>query len=300
MGAVVVWIGAELGVSLEELTISIMKRFVDKMRSETHELQQVQAIPVRRLRSYVGGLTWMMGVIPWLRAWVAPMWAALAVAAQWRGPPEKATVANRQIRHSLIWVAAFLSGQKGSIVRTIPIAPVIPEDMAQIICDASPWGVGAVLCVNGVPVERLDDVITDDDHRIMGTVGGMPDYQASFEALAILVAARTWLPLWQDRPTSLYMQSDSLAALGAAAKVGSSVPSLNTVMRELSLDLAEGMYEMQWFGHIPGTLNVWADALSRLRDPNSPKSVPEALANIPKATTAVRTSSWWRASGSPS
>ena len=175
-----------------------------------------------------------------------------------------------------------------------------PTDKAQILCDASPWGLGAVLCINGVAVQRLDSTFSALDHEMMGTVEGVPDYQATFEACAILVAARTWLPLWQDRPTSICMQSDSLAALGAAAKMGSTVPALNTITRELALDLAEGNYEMQWFGHLPGTLNTWADSLSRLSDPNGAKDVPEALRHVPRADLAPRTRSWWRASGSPS
>ena len=57
LGAVVTWIGAELGISLEELTIAITARFVEKVLKETNELQTVRSIPVHRLRSYVGALT---------------------------------------------------------------------------------------------------------------------------------------------------------------------------------------------------------------------------------------------------
>ena len=54
LGAVVTWIGAEIGISLEELTIAMTARFVEKVLKETHELQSIRSIPVRRLRSYLG------------------------------------------------------------------------------------------------------------------------------------------------------------------------------------------------------------------------------------------------------
>ena len=45
-----------------------------------------------------------------------------------------------------------------------------------------------------------------------------------FEALAICVTMREWLPLWQDEPTSILAKSDSMAALGALNREGSSKP----------------------------------------------------------------------------
>ena len=71
-------------------------------------------------------------------------------------------------------------------------------------------------------------------------------------------------------------------------------------MQELSLDLAEGNYETNLFGHIPGSLNTWADALSRATDPNQQKNVPDELVDLPQATVAVRGPDWWRASTRPS
>ena len=95
------------------------------------------------------------------------------------------------------------------------------------------------------------------------------------------------------------MQSDSLAALGAAAKLGSSTPQLNAIVRELALEFAESNFEIDLFGHIPGSLNVWADALSRLRDPKGPKSVPTELLAVPRTVVAQRGPTWWRTRGSP-
>ena len=241
----------------------------------------------------------MMAVVFWLRAWIAPLWAAIASTAQWQGPPEKATVAHRQVAFSLEWLEAFMAGRKGNLMRIIPVHTAPSEGVVRILCDASPWGIGAVLIIDDLPVQRMEDTFTEMDHLVMGTVEGSPDGQAAFEALAILVAARIWLPMWADRPMSVILQSDSIAALGSTAKAGSSVPHLNAVMRELSLDLAEAAYSVSFFGHVPGDLNHWADALSRRTDPNAPKEVLEELRHIPKAVLPARDKSWWRAAGPP-
>ena len=166
------------------------------------------------------------------------------------------------------------------------------------MCDASPWGLGAVLIVDGHISAYLWDVISEQDHSILQTSPG-PEGQAIFEGLAVLVAARTWMPEWHALPTTIIMQSDSLAALGSAAKLGSSVPKMNMVVRELALEFAEGMFEIGLFGHIPGHLNTLADALSRLFDPNGPKELPEMLANVPRTIVQERCPSWWRTRGTP-
>ena len=276
------------------------ERHVQKNLAETKDLQKLRAVPVRRLRKYVGGLTWMMVIIPWFRAWLAPLWGAIASAAHWRGPPEMATVSQRQIAHSLVWLAAFLAGQKGSILRTIPVHPARHEGTGQLVCDASPWGLGAVFILDGVPIAWLADALTELDHLILGTEAGSPNGQATFEALAVLVAARTWLNLWRDIPLTIIMQSDSVAALGAAAKAGSGVGTMNTVIREMSLDLAEAAYEVHFYGHVPGRLNVWADALSRLAEPSSGKTIPKELYNVDRTDVAIRDQGWWRTAGPPS
>ena len=299
IGYKVQWIGIQIEVTLADVILTIPEGYIAKMLTECSALRQLQPIPMKRMRRFVGGMAWLMQIVIWVRAWLAPLWSAVAVSASWAGPADKATIGQKQVAHSLCWIEAFLSGQRGSLIRTIPISLQLVEQVAQIVCDASPWGVGATLLLGGSPIEWLGDDLTAEDHSILGTNPGDPAGQASFEALAILVACRTWLPLWHDLPLTVVLQSDSIAALGSAAKLGSSVPALNTVIRELALEMAEGCFEVDLFGHIPGHLNVWADALSRLRDPNGQKTVPEELLQIKRATVAPRPSGWWRAQGAP-
>ena len=297
-GPSVQWIGAQLDITLETLTISIQGRFIEKMLAECRALLAMRVIPTKRMRSFAGGMCWIMTVLHWIRSWLSPLWAAIASSATWAGPPHKATIAIRQVAHSLTWLEAFLSGQRGSIIRQLAVNPRPAEDLVQVGCDASPWGLAAVLFINGIISDWIADIITEVDHFVLQTTAGC-EGQSAFEALAILVAARHWLPAFRDVPVTLVVQSDSVAALGAAARLGSPVEKLNTIVRELALEMAEGEFEVSLYGHVPGHLNKLPDALSRLWDPNGAKEFPAELASIPGGQPDPRPLEWWRARARP-
>ena len=142
--------------------------------------------------------------------------------------------------------------------------------------------------------------MNDLDHAIMGTQEGEPGGQSAFEALSVLVAIREWANTWIDSQTAIVTRSDSIAALGAMAKGGSTAAATNAVARELALDVASGNYSPEIFGHIPGHLNHIADALSRLCAPKGEhKEIPQELSHLTVQIPADRTPAWWRASGPP-
>ena len=64
------------------------------------------------------------------------------------------------------------------------------------------------------------------------------------------------------------VKSDSIAALGAATKLRSKDPRMNSMARELALDLAEGSFEVTHATHVPGVSHVIADCLSRRYGPS--------------------------------
>ena len=109
-----------------------------------------------------------------------------------------------------------------------------------------------------------------DCHGICGAV---------VEALAILVAVRLWAHIWVTAKARVHVRSDSRAALGALGKVSSPVASINSIAREVALDVATSDYGLEPIsgGHVAGVLNDWADALSRLNAPE-PKEIPATLA----------------------
>ena len=90
------------------------------------------------------------------------------------------------------------------------------------------------------------------------------------------------------------LQSDSLSALSAAAKMSSSSGAIRRVLCELALDQAELDSGLSSLIHIPGLANKWPDALSRLWEPR-PQKFPYELRGIPRTHVQLRTvDPFWR------
>ena len=120
---------------------------------------------------------------------------------------------------------------------------------------------------DGCIIRWITSALTDTDLQVLGVSRGDCRGQGAFEALAICVAMREWLPLWQDESTSILVKSDSMAALGALNREGSSKPLINKVVREIALDLAEGVYDVEVLGHQPAAAaGVAADRQWRVSD----------------------------------
>ena len=61
---------------------------------------------------------------------------------------------TRQIQVPLDWIAAFLAGQHGALVRTMHVDAHYRRGVrVDITTDACPSGMGGFLCLNGRPVE---------------------------------------------------------------------------------------------------------------------------------------------------
>ena len=74
---------------------------------------------------------------------------------------------------------------------------------------------------------------------------------------------------------------------------------MNEVVRELALDLAELVYEVDFFAHLPGRHNLVGDALSRLYEPGATQALPKILGGATRSTPAARTPSWWETAAAP-
>ena len=83
----------------------------------------------------------------------------------------------------------------------------------QIVADASPSGLGALLRINGVIKEYAFDFITANDERILKVKKLGSEGQQVWEALVLLAAIRPWREHWQDKRVSLQVKSDSVSAL---------------------------------------------------------------------------------------
>ncbi|CAE8621069.1 unnamed protein product [Polarella glacialis] len=115
-----------------------------------------------------------------------------------------------------------------------------------------------------------------------------------WEAMALLMAFRAWLTRF-PLGLAVRIKSDSRIALGAILKLSSPSPLLNTVVREIALDLSSGSYDISVLEHIPGVTNFFPDALSRQPPCPDPKPFPVELATANRAFIPARTSDFWRA-----
>ena len=116
--------------------------------------------------------------------------------------------------------------------------------------------------------------------RPLGTIALALD-QALAEALAVLVAARTWC---QRGYRILNVRSDSAVGLAAVCNLKTKSPQILAIVLEASLDLALGRYQVRAADHIPGVSNLEADALSRLTAPDA-KAFPLSLVGVPRVST---------------
>ena len=121
------------------------------------------------------------------------------------------------------------------------------------------------LSIDGTPTEYLAVPTTAEDAAHLGIeLSRDSRCQQAFEALALLVALRTWSYHWSKSRCVVHVSSDNMSALYTVTKMQPSGPSLMVVAREFALDMADAVYDPQLVSHVPGVANLAADALSRI------------------------------------
>ena len=300
------WIGIDVNLNAAtEINLKIPRAFADSISDLAKECLDMKAIPSNILQKLAGKAGWAAGVAPVVWSQVAPLWAAGADAERdmiakhgkrkGNGKGRTVKVSTARVRSSLVWLVALFGSAGRLLEKTIPY--VFPAGMVKnmIFTDASPWGGGGYLAVDGVPVSYWHDAWTDEDLNKFGLERGDCRGQAVWEALALLVSLRIWSGAWRDQVAGLEVRSDSKAALGAFEKERSKSPLINAIAREISLDMALATFAPRlFFGHVAGKENIWADALSRLAEPGADVCLPAALRDVPCALVPVRDQGWWR------
>ena len=165
-----------------------------------------------------------------------------------------------------------------------------------ITTDASPWGLGGFLEVDGIALEYFAIPVTEMDAKHLGTAFVKDSTgQQAFEALAILVALRVWKYAWTNKRSCIRVASDNMASLAMVCRMQPHSPVLAVVARELALDISDSVYEPQLAEHIPGISNIVADMLSRKFDPEKKYTLPPLLAGCKQIHPEERRPAWWRA-----
>lgn len=164
-----------------------------------------------------------------------------------------------------------------------------------IVTDASPWGLGGYLTIGTSVIAYFADALTMEDEECLQIQMGQSASQQVAEALAVLVALRLWKSYWKRPGVCLRIRGDNVGVLTLLMKMRPSIKSVGMVMvaRELSLEFGTASYKPRYFEHIPGLSNDWADALSRLHQPDKKCELPERLHAARRDKPPPRTSTYY-------
>ena len=98
-GRAVEWIGAMVSIQPgRAVRVSIPKEKLEALKEQTAGFLAGSVIGVRQLRSYAGGLSFVAGLVPVLRPFLAPLWSALAESASEGGEGRRTTFKSRTAR----------------------------------------------------------------------------------------------------------------------------------------------------------------------------------------------------------
>ena len=163
-----------------------------------------------------------------------------------------------------MWFEAFLTGRSGVISRLYHVDSYSGwSNKVEITADASPWGLGAILKLDGKICEYFGVALTTMDEEILQVAIGSCEAPQVFEALCLLVALRLWHRKWKASRVRLFVRSDNIGALCMVASMRARTPALALIARELALDIGDATYRPDMVAHLPGVSNVAADSLSR-------------------------------------
>jgi hypothetical protein len=195
---------------------------------------------------------------------------------------------------------AFLAGTPGKLSRTYYLSSYMRKGpQITLELDASPWGLGAVLVVDGYPEAWFASALATEELLLLGLELGESSAQQAVEALVALVALRTWCDRWKNCRATVRVRSDSVSALVLALKLKTKGRAPGIIAREISLDLAMAAYMPHIAEHVPGVHNVVPDILSRKYQPNASYVVPNVLRGIDETLLQPRGKEYFRSLAGP-
>ena len=233
-----------------------------------------------------------------MRPFLEPLWAALSCNEKATGAPAN-TIWRKQILQSLVWFEALFLHHPLLIERRFTVAAYLRVGTyIEIGTDASPWGMGGWLQVDGRIKEYFGCAVTPDDVAMYGLATGTPDGQQVWECLAVLIALDLWSIQWTDARINLQIRSDNVTALTLLVKMRPGSPQIAIVARELALKLVEFSFPPDAM-HTPGVAHVLADELSRIHAPGGCGDVAQyrhrSLTDAKLATAPPRPPAWYKA-----
>ncbi len=291
----VTWIGGTLSCESKGVRAKVKDAIVDDVRADLRRIRGQNLVTHKELHSLVGKLSHCAGLFIVLRPFLQPLWAALY--AEESGAPRN-TVWTKQIAPTLAWIDTFFEGAVGGIERYCSVDAYLRRGpIVEIGTDASPWGMGGWLSVNGAITHFFACPVTADDEQVFGHSIGSSSGQQVWECLAILIGVSIWTKEWCRERINLRVRGDNVGALTLLIKLRPSSPAQAIVARELALHLIEISFPPEAV-HTPGVSHVVADRLSRIFAPGGSQvadaGVHPALATATQTTVPNRPRQWYR------
>ena len=213
-GPKVSWIGHQIRAAVKDhkVHVNIKDEFLADLATDTGKVLKRNTITYKGLKSYTGRVGHVANLMWVWRPFVDPLWAAIYTEGKpnngSRAPKGQIWVA--QVKQSVKWVRTFLESSGNFVSRTWSLyAHFGSAAQLIIVFDASPWGLGAVLYQDGVPVAWIANALDEHDCRSFGVSIWDSDGQQIWECLAVLAALRAWFPYWtQSRFTMGFRESN--------------------------------------------------------------------------------------------
>ncbi|CAK0856481.1 unnamed protein product, partial [Prorocentrum cordatum] len=174
---------------------------------------------------------------------------------------------RKQVEPALRWLVAFATDAPLHLTRHVYLVDRLYDGL-YVETDASPWG-GGGCCWASPAARRAGEaprayfaVTWDHTHEeLLHTQVGSPAGQASWEAFAMLLAAKLWIsPEVRGRIT---FAGDAQGVLATLVQLRGDSAIINDVAKELALHLAPLGHALEGL-HIWAEQNKLADALSRV------------------------------------
>ena len=234
-----------LGIELDSITMTLRLPF-DKLQSFQSELQGFitrKRASKRQLQALAGRLSWAAGVVKGGRVFLRRIFNQINAL---KHVSHKALI-SKAVRDDLLWWINFLQTFNGraAILDATPLECVFTD-----ACDEAAGGVFGT------------------DWFYFNWAADLPQAQQLHinekEALAVVVAAHRWAPMWANK--RVIVRSDNTVTVASLNKCSSRNDFIMQCLRKLFWLSAAFNFHLT-SRHFSGCLNVAADAASRLHSP---------------------------------
>ena len=299
VGSTTTWTSAIFQPTRTGLEVSIKPNIVQETLELCRRFLAHNTIAKKELRSCTGKATHIASLVHTMRPFLSELYGALGSAT--KHGPVKSTVWTKQVRSALTWLVALLQQEELQLKRSFELSVYLGQGRHVVMClDASPWGLGGYLTEDGQIVSYFSTDLSDEELLLLGVSRGDSASQQVVEALAVLVALRTWAHRWSNQRALIHVQSDSISALVISQTLKTGGKGAGIIAREIALDIAHAVYVPHIAEHVPGDDNVIADALSRKYAPGYSFTLPMCLADVEEVAIAPRGVSYYRTVALPS